>query len=79
MRWALLKQDCGSEKPVLTPRADDLHPVLGRVVAARRYPIISSPSGEARCVGKLLSFENCNGQASARALSIASAGGCMPC
>src|SRR2546425_4138160 len=41
MRYALLKQDCGSEEPVLTPRAEDLHPVLGPVVTAQRYPITS--------------------------------------
>src|SRR5437667_7609356 len=41
MRSALLKHDCGSEEPVLTPRAEDLHPVLGPVVTAQRYPITS--------------------------------------
>ena len=28
-------------EPVLTPQADDLYPVLGLVVTARRYPIIA--------------------------------------
>ena len=46
------------QEPVLTPLADDLHSVLGPVVTARRYPIISSSRGEARCVAGLSSFKN---------------------
>ena len=55
---ALLKTGLWFREPVLTPQADDLHPVLGPVVTAQRYPITSCSKVTDRRSGRLLAYKN---------------------
>ena len=45
-------------EPVPTPQADDLHPVLGPVVTAQRYPITSCSKVTDRRSYLLLAYKN---------------------